>query len=226
MRRYSLSGTTCRNTLIEHTSHQYRVLFHPFAKTVSTTFSPRGSCLITFIGLNSFVEPNFLVYEVHYPRLDKALAKFRSMLSFGVEEDFLVTRCREGRMSRIRLSEERVEEMVCGCSFPETIYTDIVLDLACSRNCSGGIHSLALWHLRYSMFTDFGQERFANICSTCEIFSRKVLRQSPVFGMCLPAVFLGSASSIKYYYTAICKRNRCRQCVTSDGLSSSTLKEL
>lgn len=74
-----------------------------------------------FTGLNCFVEPDFHVYDVHYPRLDRALANFQSMLSFGVEEELLVMRCREGRMSRIRLSEEGVRETVCGYFFPGVI---------------------------------------------------------------------------------------------------------
>jgi hypothetical protein len=157
MRRYSLFGTGCCNTLIKYASHPYRVLFRPFAKTVSAIPPPpRGSCFTTFIGLNSFVEPNFLVYEAHYPRLDRALANFRSMLSFGVEEDLLVTSCREGQMSRIRLSEERVRETVCRYSSSKVIYTDKLSDFACSRNCSGEVHPLALCYLRYSVSTDFG----------------------------------------------------------------------
>jgi proteasome activator subunit 4 len=109
--------------------------------------SPRGSCFTTVTGLNSFVEPNFLVYEVHCPLLDRALAKFQSMLSFGVEEKLLVTRCREGRMSRIRLSEERVRETVCRHSFYEVIIlikcqTSLVLEVAQAKST----------HWRYAIF--------------------------------------------------------------------------
>jgi proteasome activator subunit 4 len=107
----------------------------------------RGSCLTTVTGLNSFVEPNFLVYEVHYPLLDKALAKFQSMLSFGAEEKLLVMRCREGRMSRIRLSEEGVRETVCRYSFYEVIIlikcqTSLVLEVAQAKST----------HWRYAIF--------------------------------------------------------------------------
>jgi len=65
-----------------------------------------------FTGINSFVEPNFHVYEVHHPLLDRALIKFRANLPFNAEEGLLVDRCREGRIGRIQLCEEQIKEAV------------------------------------------------------------------------------------------------------------------
>ncbi|KAI0308000.1 hypothetical protein B0F90DRAFT_1813347 [Multifurca ochricompacta] len=84
-------------------------------------------------GINSFVEPNFHVYDVNYPRLDRALANFQSMLPFSAEEESLVIRCRERRISRIRLCEERVWE---------TRQTSFVLEIAQAKST----------HWRYAIF--------------------------------------------------------------------------
>ncbi|KAI0001825.1 hypothetical protein BJV77DRAFT_16959 [Russula vinacea] len=82
-------------------------------------------------GINSFVEPNFLVYEVHYPCIDRALANFRANLPFSAEEELLVHRCREKRISRIQLCEEQVQET-----------TSLVLEIAQAKST----------HWRYAIF--------------------------------------------------------------------------
>ena len=99
-------------SIIKNGSHPYRVLYRPFAKMVRATLVPTQPSLTAFTGINSFVEPNFLVYEVHYPCIDGALAKFRAKLPFSVEEEELVHRCRERRISRIQFCEEQVRETV------------------------------------------------------------------------------------------------------------------
>ena len=63
-------------------------------------------------GINGFVEPNFHFYEVDYPLLDQALANFQTKLPFNAEEKSLIARCREKRISRVLLSEERVGQTV------------------------------------------------------------------------------------------------------------------
>jgi proteasome activator subunit 4 len=99
-------------SIIKNGSRLYRVLFRPFAKMVRTTFAPTQPYFTAVIGINSFVEPNFLVYEVHYPPVDRALADFRAKLPFSAEEGLLVQHCREKRISRIQLCEEQVTETV------------------------------------------------------------------------------------------------------------------
>jgi proteasome activator subunit 4 len=93
-------------------SRLFRVLFRLFAKMVRETPVLTQPYFTTVTGINSFVEPNFLVYEVHYPLLDRALATFRAELPFSAEEESVVHRCREGRISRIQLCEEQVRETV------------------------------------------------------------------------------------------------------------------
>jgi hypothetical protein len=73
---------------------------------------PIASYFTHFSGINSFIEPNFHVYEVHHPLLDRALANYRANLPFSVEEGLLVDRCREGRIKRIQLCEEQIKEAV------------------------------------------------------------------------------------------------------------------
>jgi hypothetical protein len=98
--------------IIKNGSRPYRVLFRLFAKMVRATPFPTQPYFTTVTGINSFVEPNFLVYEVHYPRIDRALANFRAKLPFSAEEESVVHRCRERRISRIQLCEEQVRETV------------------------------------------------------------------------------------------------------------------
>jgi hypothetical protein len=113
-------------------SRPYRVLFRPFAKMVRVTPCPHGTILTVFTGINSFVEPNFHVYEVHYPRLDKALANFQAKLPFNPEEELLVHRCRERRISRTQLCEEKIAEAVRGYAFLKVALTDQMTDLTSS----------------------------------------------------------------------------------------------
>jgi hypothetical protein len=68
--------------------------------------------LTAVTGINSFVEPNFLVFEVHYPPIDRALTNFGAKLSFSAEKDLLVQKCREMRIGRVQLCEEQVREAV------------------------------------------------------------------------------------------------------------------
>jgi len=75
---------------------------------VCTVPTPAGTSFTSSTGINSFVEPNFHVYEVYYPRIEEALAKFRAKLRLGAKEGLLIDRCREQRISRIQLCEEQV----------------------------------------------------------------------------------------------------------------------
>jgi proteasome activator subunit 4 len=79
---------------------------------VRATPVPTQPYFTTVTGINSFVEPNFLVYDVHYPCIDRALANFRAKLPFSAEEELVVHRCSERRISRIQLCEEQVRETV------------------------------------------------------------------------------------------------------------------
>lgn len=82
-------------------------------------------------GINGFVEPNFNFYEVNHPRLDQALANFQAKLPFNAEENSIIARCREKRISRILLSEERVRQT-----------TSLVLEIAWAKST----------HWRYAIF--------------------------------------------------------------------------
>ena len=126
--------------------------------------------LTAITGINSFVEPNFLVYEVQYPPLDRTLDNFRAKLSFSAEKDLLVQQCRERRISRIQLCEEQVREAVGVHTSLGEARTDKVADLTNSRNRRGKVHSLALCHLCRPLFADFSQERCGYFCTSHEIF--------------------------------------------------------
>ena len=146
------------------------MLFRPFAKMVRAPLVLMELYFTAFTGLNSFVEPNFHVYEVHYPCLDRAIANFRSKLPFNPEEDLLVHRCKERRISRIQLCEEQIREAVRGYTFLEEAPADQTTDFTSSRNCSDKVHPLALCHLCYSVSSDFDQERCAYFRTPYEIF--------------------------------------------------------
>jgi hypothetical protein len=88
-------------------------------KIVSTQPCERMNFLIRFPGLNSFVEPCFLVYDVPTPALDKSLASLKDCLPFNTKETFITHRCREKRIERIQLINEAVKRTVC-ISSPST----------------------------------------------------------------------------------------------------------
>ena len=120
-------------------------------------------------GINGFVEPNFHSYEVNYPLLDQALANFQAKLPFNAEEKSLVVRCRERRISRILLSEERLRETVWSSAFLIESCSDSVTDVSCPRYCLGKIDALALRHLRHSVSAGASQKGRARFCSSYEV---------------------------------------------------------
>lgn len=103
--------------------------------------------LTAVTGINSFVEPNFLVYEVHYPPIDRALANFSAKLPFGAEKELLIQQCREKRISRIRLCDEQVREAVGVNTFFRMLgliklQTSLILEIAQAKST----------HWRYAIF--------------------------------------------------------------------------
>ncbi|KAA1468544.1 hypothetical protein DENSPDRAFT_833875 [Dentipellis sp. KUC8613] len=65
---------------------------------------------VTENGLNSFVEPNTLVFEVEHPPLDVALSEFKKFLNLGAESEAIVAKCTQKRQERIQLSNDCVIE--------------------------------------------------------------------------------------------------------------------
>lgn len=63
-------------------------------------------------GINSFVEPSYLVYEIDSPGLDKAIADFKAFLSFGKEDQALIARCMEQRVLRNKLQSDGADATV------------------------------------------------------------------------------------------------------------------
>lgn len=160
----------CQPRLTENTSHLYRVLCHLFARTVLSCVVILSEPTFTvYTGINGFVEPNFHFYEVDYPRLDQALANFQAKLPFNAEENSIIARCREKRISRILLSEERVRQTVWDSAFLTGNGPDIVTDVPCPRDCLGKIDALALRHLRYSVSAGAGKKGRAYFCSPYEV---------------------------------------------------------
>ncbi|KZV77572.1 hypothetical protein PENSPDRAFT_621096 [Peniophora sp. CONT] len=82
-------------------------------------------------GINSFVEPNFLVYALDYAPLERTLAAFRAHLAFGPEEEALERRVVVQREERVKLWEESVRNSL-----------QVVLDVASAKAT----------HWRYAIF--------------------------------------------------------------------------
>ncbi|KAI0322289.1 hypothetical protein OF83DRAFT_1094493 [Amylostereum chailletii] len=57
-------------------------------------------------GINSFVEPNFLVYDTQSALLDSVISDFKACIPFGDEDQQLVSKCAEQRVRRVRLWDE------------------------------------------------------------------------------------------------------------------------
>ena len=64
------------------------------------------------LGLNNFIEPCLLVYDVPTPSLDEVLSHLRRSLKPDAKEDLLVLRCREKRFERTRIINEAIENSV------------------------------------------------------------------------------------------------------------------
>lgn len=159
----------CRLRLTEVTSHLYRVLCQLFARMVLCTALLPELGFTVSTGINGFVEPNFHCYEINYPRLDKALADFQAKLGFNAEDKSIIARCRERRISRILLSEERVRQTVWNSAFLTGNDPDIVTDVPSPRHCFGKIDALALRHLCHSVSACAGKKRRACFCSPYEV---------------------------------------------------------
>lgn len=157
-----------RLCLIEDTSHLYKVLCHLFARMVCTILLPESDFTVA-TGINGFVEPNFHYFEVNYPRLDHALANFQAKLPFNPEEISIVTRCRDMRIRRILLTEERVRETVWRSTFLIGSCSDSATDVACPRYCLCKIDALALRYLRHSVSASASQNGRAYFCSSYEV---------------------------------------------------------
>ncbi|THH19718.1 hypothetical protein EW146_g1513 [Bondarzewia mesenterica] len=82
-------------------------------------------------GINSFVEPCYLVFAVDYAPLQQQIAEFKAFLSLGKKEALLVFQCVEKRKERIRLCNESLKKT-----------TSIILDIARSSST----------HWRYAIF--------------------------------------------------------------------------
>ncbi|THV06091.1 hypothetical protein K435DRAFT_44420 [Dendrothele bispora CBS 962.96] len=59
-----------------------------------------------------FVEPNNLFYRISTPKLDEALAQFKTSLGFGAEDVAVIDKCRENVTERVRLQEEASDHTV------------------------------------------------------------------------------------------------------------------
>jgi hypothetical protein len=134
-------------SITKNGSHPYRVLFRPFAKMVRAIPVVIQPYLTVVTGINSFVEPNFLVYEVDYPPIDRALANFRAKLPFSAEKALLVQQCKERRISRVQLCEEQVREAVrvhisLGRLALIKLQTSLILEIAQAKST----------HWRYAIF--------------------------------------------------------------------------
>jgi proteasome activator subunit 4 len=66
-------------------------------------------------GISSFVEPNFLVYQIEHEPLAQELAVFKRKLSFGIAEQALTQEVTDQRRRRVQLQEEGVKKSVSWC---------------------------------------------------------------------------------------------------------------
>ncbi|KAI0067819.1 hypothetical protein BV25DRAFT_1794335 [Artomyces pyxidatus] len=82
-------------------------------------------------GINSFVEPNFLVYEIEYSHLNDAIANFKAQLPRASKDQTVTLKCAKKREERIALQKECIVEA-----------TSVVL----------GVGNAKSTHWRYSIF--------------------------------------------------------------------------
>jgi len=65
--------------------------------------------LILELGINSFAEPCYLVYDIQNLKLDRAIVDLRNLLQARANEDDLIARCRQKRIERVSLMNNALE---------------------------------------------------------------------------------------------------------------------
>lgn len=69
------------------------------------------------IGLNNFVEPNNIVYNLEMPSVDQAVVQLQGLLRFDPKEHLITRRAREKRIHRLGLLNDAVREAVSSKCF-------------------------------------------------------------------------------------------------------------
>jgi hypothetical protein len=106
-------------------------------------YSSRETILTSPTGLNSFVEPCYLVYDIQNPRLDVALADLKSLLQVRTMDVDLTDRCRQKRIERVRLMNDALELAVSVSQKVYNIYTLTQTEDDHYREC-GAVSSYSL----------------------------------------------------------------------------------
>jgi len=70
----------------------------------------------TFPGLNNFIEPNNILYDVPMPSVDEAVGELKPLLRVGPKEAVIVHRAREKRVDRTEAVNEAAELAVRECA--------------------------------------------------------------------------------------------------------------
>lgn len=70
----------------------------------------------TFSGLNNFVEPNNVVYDIPMRAVDEVVRELKSLLRVGPKEIAIVHRAREKRIDRTEVVNEAAELAVRECA--------------------------------------------------------------------------------------------------------------
>ena len=157
----------------------YKTVFQQYSRTVgrlSLIWLPNFSY---DIGLNNFVEPNNIVYNLEMPFVDHAVVQLRGLLKFDPKEHLVTRRAREKRIHRLGLLNDAVREAVSvNCFFRVNGYW----------HCVGSWHtwnreltwySLEIRHLCHSLSADSCPARHPFDEGTSHIFFRKNAWRSP-----------------------------------------------
>ena len=114
------------------------------------------------LGLGSFVEPCYVVYDIENPRLSQAVAEIRRLIPLP-SEGAVVQRCREQRIKRVGLWDEATEETVSPIHSHASVVTDVSADKCHSQHRPVSADTLEICGLRCQMssYSDTSRPRHA-----------------------------------------------------------------
>ncbi|CCM01642.1 uncharacterized protein FIBRA_03703 [Fibroporia radiculosa] len=103
--------------------------------------------------LNHFVEPSYSVYEVTDGRVERAIRDLKSVIGAVSNADLIVDRCRNQRISRLRLTNESIEKLTDSllaiANSPNTHWRYAIVATRCLRTLVRRDAPMTSSHVRY-----------------------------------------------------------------------------
>ena len=148
-------------------------MFLPSRKTVRPKAIRCDQQIHSFVGVNSFVEPCYIGYDVTSTSVAHAVEALKATLPPDDTNDAVIRKCADARERRIRTMNEAADITVCQkivlCPMQLTYMT---ADCGDHENRNRLKNSLALRDSRYSLSSNVAQTRCGVDTSPSSLFPR------------------------------------------------------